>query len=499
MRAGSGRRHRSQRRGGAGGRRGASRARGRPVALLARGRRVSPGAADDVRAAGGSARRSRPTSPTPSGRCAAADRVERELGPIDVWVNVAFTSVFAPFDRDQPGGVPARHRGDLPRLRLRHAGGAARGCCRATAATIVQVGSALAYRGIPLQSAYCGPSTRSRASTSRCAASCCTTAARVRVTMVQLPAVNTPQFDWVLTRLPRQPQPVPPIYQPEVAARAIVYAADHPRRREYWVGGTTAATLIGNAVAPGCSTATWPAPGSTRSRPSEPHAPAAPDEPVGAGGRRDGHDFGAHGRFDDAVDRALLQLWASAAPRAAGRPRRRDRGGRRRCHSTAPALRGMSGRGVESGRGMSGHSRARPVVVVLALVGCAVATVLTPFQVGVLDDVWEPFFGDGSRRVLTSALSRALPVPDAALGAVAYLAEAVLTALGHPGSAQGRPRCRRGRRWARPGRAGTGRAGVPGGRLLHPVPRVGCAVTDHRRARAAGGPSAFERVRSRVG
>jgi uncharacterized membrane protein len=85
-----------------------------------------------------------------------------------------------------------------------------------------------------------------------------------------------------------------------------------------------------------------------------------------------------------------------------------------------------------SGRGMSRHSGARPVVVVLALVGCAVATVLALFQVGVLDDVWEPFFGDGSRRVLTSALSRALPVPDAALGAVAYLAEAVLTALGRP-------------------------------------------------------------------
>jgi uncharacterized membrane protein len=82
--------------------------------------------------------------------------------------------------------------------------------------------------------------------------------------------------------------------------------------------------------------------------------------------------------------------------------------------------------------GMSGHSGARPVVVVLALVGCAVATVLTLFQVGVLDDVWEPFFGDGSRRVLTSALSWALPVPDATLGAVAYLVEAVLTALGRP-------------------------------------------------------------------
>ena len=81
---------------------------------------------------------------------------------------------------------------------------------------------------------------------------------------------------------------------------------------------------------------------------------------------------------------------------------------------------------------MSGHGRARPIVVVLAFVGCAVATVLTLFQVGVLDDVWEPFFGDGSRRVLTSALSRALPVPDAALGALAYLAEAVLTAFGRP-------------------------------------------------------------------
>ena len=117
--------------------------------------------------------------------------------------------------------------------------------------TIVQVGSALAYRGIPLQTAYCGAKHAIQGFHESLRCELLHERSDVRVTMVQMPAVNTPQFSWVLSRLPRQAQPVPPIYQPEVAARAVLYAADHPRRREYWVGGTTVATLVANAVAPG--------------------------------------------------------------------------------------------------------------------------------------------------------------------------------------------------------------------------------------------------------
>ena len=163
----------------------------------------------------------------------------------------AFTSVFARFGDIDARGVPPGHRGHLPRLRLRHHGRAARGCSRATAGTIVQVGSALAYRGIPLQSAYCGAKHAIQGFHESLRTELLHDGSRVRVTMVQLPAVNTPQFGWVRSRLPQKAQPVPPIYQPEVAARG-----DRARRRPPAAaasGGSAAApsaTLLGNAVAP---------------------------------------------------------------------------------------------------------------------------------------------------------------------------------------------------------------------------------------------------------
>src|SRR5438045_1985679 len=129
--------------------------------------------------------------------------------------------------------------------------------------------------------------------------------------MVQMPAVNTPQFSWVLSRLPRHAQPVPPIYQPEVAARAIVHAADNPRRREYWVGGSTAATLIANAVAPGLLDRYLARTGYQGQQTDEPRGPHQPEnlwQP--ADGPRE-PDFGAHGRFDDRSHPRSLQLWAS--------------------------------------------------------------------------------------------------------------------------------------------------------------------------------------------
>ena len=129
--------------------------------------------------------------------------------------------------------------------------------------------------------------------------------------MVQLPAVNTPQFDWVLNRLPHKAQPVPPIYQPEVIARTILYAADHPRRREYWCGETTAATLMANAIAPGLLDRYLARTGYKSQQTAEPNPAGAPEnlwKPVdGAGGR----DHGAHGRFDAQSHQHSPQAWLS--------------------------------------------------------------------------------------------------------------------------------------------------------------------------------------------
>jgi hypothetical protein len=129
--------------------------------------------------------------------------------------------------------------------------------------------------------------------------------------MVQMPAVNTPQFSWVTSRMRHQAQPVPPIFQPEVAARAVVYAADHPKRREYWVGGSTAATLAANAVVPGLLDRYL---GRTGFKSQQTDAPHDPNQPGNlwqpADGPR-GHDYGAHGIFDSRSTSRSLQLWAS--------------------------------------------------------------------------------------------------------------------------------------------------------------------------------------------
>jgi hypothetical protein len=127
--------------------------------------------------------------------------------------------------------------------------------------------------------------------------------------MVQMPAVNTPQFSWVLSRLPRHAQPVPPIYQPEVAAQAVIYAADHPRRREYWVGGSTAITIMGNAVVPGVGDWYLSKTGYSSQQTDEPHDP---DQPVNLWEPADAEkDFGAHGVFDAKSTDSSVQMWAS--------------------------------------------------------------------------------------------------------------------------------------------------------------------------------------------
>jgi NAD(P)-dependent dehydrogenase (short-subunit alcohol dehydrogenase family) len=285
-------------------------ARGDTVALLARGARGLDGARRDVEALGGSAATYQVDTADAAAVEKVAERIEEDLGEIDVWVNVAFTSVFARFVDIEPEefervtqvtylGFVNGTRSALRRMRPRDRG------------TIVQVGSTLAYRGIPLQSAYCGAKHATQGFHESLRTELLHERSQVRVTMVQMPAVNTPQFSWVLSRLPRQAQPVPPIYQPEVAARAVLYAADHPRRREYWVGESTMATLLANAVAPGLldrylARTGFDAQQTDQSKP--------PDQPANLWDPADGeagHDFGAHGLFDDRAHAQSPQVWAS--------------------------------------------------------------------------------------------------------------------------------------------------------------------------------------------
>jgi hypothetical protein len=175
--------------------------------------------------------------------------------------------------------------------------------------TIVQVGSALAYRGIPLQSAYCGAKHAIQGFNESLRCELLHARSGVRTTMVQLPGLNTPQFDWVLNRMPGQARPVAPVYQPEVAARAIVHASSHARRREYWVGGSTAATLLANAVVPGLLERYLARTNvDAQQEEGRPEGPANLWSPAdGAHGR----DSGAHGRFDDESAGSSPQQWLS--------------------------------------------------------------------------------------------------------------------------------------------------------------------------------------------
>jgi hypothetical protein len=187
----------------------------------------------------------------------------------------------------------------LPRMKRRNRG------------TIVHVGSALAYRGIPLQTPYCGAKHATQGFHEALRCELLHERSGVRVTMVQMPAVNTPQFSWVLSRLPRHAQPVPPIYQPEVAARAVVFAADHPRRREYWVGSSTVGTLVANAVAPGLLDRYLGRTGFSSQQTSDLATHAQPANLWEPADGPEGRDFGAHGAFDDRARGRSTQQWVA--------------------------------------------------------------------------------------------------------------------------------------------------------------------------------------------
>ena len=272
------------------------------VGLLARGEDGLESAADEIRAAGRQALAIPVDVADASSVDAAAERVEAELGPIDAWVNNAMESVFAPVDQIAPDeyrritdvnylGYVHGTLAALKRMKLRDRG------------VIVQVGSALAYRSIPLQAAYCASKHAIVGFTDSLRCELLHERSGIRITMVQLPALNTPQFEVSRTRLPRHPQPVPPIYQPEVAADAIVWAAEHARR-ELHVGGSTLVTILGNKVAPAVADRYLARTAYDAQQSEEPVDPDRPDnlfEPVPG-------DHGAHGIFEDRSHERSIQL-----------------------------------------------------------------------------------------------------------------------------------------------------------------------------------------------
>ena len=278
---------------------------GAHIGLLARGRDGLEGARRDVEELGGKAL----VLPTDVADAEAVERaaeaVEREFGPVDIWINNAMVSVFSPVKEMRPEdykrvtevtylgyvyGTLAALKRMLPRDR----------------GVIVQVGSALAYRGIPLQSAYCASKHAIQGFMDSLRSELLHDGSNVRVSMVQMPAMNTPQFEWVKSRLPKKPLPVPPIFQPEVGAEAVYFVA-HNERREMYVGWPTVKAVVGNKLAPGYADHYLARNGYDSQQTDEPDDPNRPDnlwEPVPG-------DHGAHGPFDKISSDHSAQLWAT--------------------------------------------------------------------------------------------------------------------------------------------------------------------------------------------
>ena len=285
--------------------------RGARVGLIARGSEGLDGARRDVEERGGTALVLPLDIADPEQVEAAADAVERELGPIDVWINNAMASVFSPISEMTPDdfrrvtdvtyhGAVWGTQAALRRMRPRDRG------------TIVLVGSALAYRGIPLQAAYCAAKHAMQGFHDSLRTELLYEKSNVAVTMVQLPAVNTPQFRWVKSRLPNKAQPVPPIFQPEVIAEGIVWAADHPTaRRELIIGWPALKAIMGNKVVPSYADRVLARSGYEAQQIDEPEDPERPHnlwEPVDGPG---GGDHGAHGVFDARSRESSWQLWVN--------------------------------------------------------------------------------------------------------------------------------------------------------------------------------------------
>ncbi len=273
------------------------------IGLIARGEERLESARQEVERLGGEAL-ALPTDVADADQVEeAARKVMAAFGRIDVWVNDAMTTIFAPFKEIRPDEF--KRATEVTYL----------GCAYGTMAalkhmlpknqgTIVQVGSALAYRSIPLQSAYCGAKHAIVGFTDSLRCELIHDQRNIHVTVVHLPAMNTPQFNWCRTRLSRHPQPVPPIFEPEVGARAIYYAAHH-RRREIFVGGPTVKAIYGQDVAPGFADWYLGTHGYDAQQTSEPVPSDRPDnlfEPVPG-------DYAAHGIFTDRAKAYSVQNW----------------------------------------------------------------------------------------------------------------------------------------------------------------------------------------------
>jgi NAD(P)-dependent dehydrogenase (short-subunit alcohol dehydrogenase family) len=278
-------------------------AQGASVGLLARGRDGLDAARREVENAGVAAI-AVPTDVADAEQVElAAAAVEEQLGPIDVWVNNAMVSVFSPVARMT--AEEFRRVTEVTYLGYVHGTlSALRRMLPRDRGTIVQVGSALAYRGIPLQSAYCAAKHAVQGFTEALRCELLHDGSRVRVAMVQMPALNTPQFEWSRTRMPRRPQPVPPIYQPEVAARAIVWTVAH-ERSELYVGFSTLAAILADKLAPRLADRYLARTGYEMQQSDEPLPPGRVDnlwDPVPG-------DHGAHGRFDARARARSWHLW----------------------------------------------------------------------------------------------------------------------------------------------------------------------------------------------
>jgi NAD(P)-dependent dehydrogenase (short-subunit alcohol dehydrogenase family) len=278
---------------------------GARIALMARGGDGLEAARQEVERAGGKAL-VLPLDVADAGQVeTAAARIEAELGPIDVWINNAMVSVFSPVR--EMTAEEFRRVTEVTYLGCVHGTLAALKRMRARdRGVIVQVGSALAYRAIPLQSAYCAAKHAVRAFTDSLRCELLHDGSRVRVTAVHLPALNTPQFRWVKSRLPRKAQPVPPIFQPEVAAEAIHFAAHHPRR-EFYVGLPTVKAIMANKIAPGLLDSFLAGHGYDSQQHDGAEDPKRPHnlwEPLPG-------DHGAHGVFDERAKNWSPQFWAS--------------------------------------------------------------------------------------------------------------------------------------------------------------------------------------------
>jgi NAD(P)-dependent dehydrogenase (short-subunit alcohol dehydrogenase family) len=278
---------------------------GAHIGLLARGTDGLRGAQRDVEAEGGKAL-ALPTDVADAEQVEqAAAAVERKFGPIDVWINNAMTSVFSPVKEMK--AEEYQRVTDVTYLGVVYGTLAAlKRMLRRDRGAIVQVGSALAYRSIPLQSAYCGAKHAIAGFTDSLRCELIHDQSNVKVTMVQLPAMNTPQFGWVKSRLRHKAQPVPPIFQPEVAARGIYWAAHHTPR-QLFIGGPTVMAIEGNKIAPGLADRYLGRTGYESQQTDEPENPNRPDnlwKPVAG-------DHGAHGTFDSRAHTQSYELWAA--------------------------------------------------------------------------------------------------------------------------------------------------------------------------------------------